>query len=1754
MLRRSMVLFASLVLGACGSLDHTNPFDPSTPATQQARATLAGAVSLEAPGAVAPSLTGVHVSVPGTSFAADTDATGHYAIADVPPGTYSVQAVAAGYDTVAVTGITVTLDDGTRTVGVPDLALKVSRGSVSGTITSKSFGALGAAPLAGASVSVEGLPGAALTDEAGGFLLSGVPAGAKTINVARSGFLAPTGVQVQVSGNALSDAGAVALDWDPGGVKGTLLVQGAATQLGVTVRVKGFTLVGSPFEVTGASAADGSWGIQGLVPAGTYNVTFELANYATVATTATVAPHTTTDLPAVTLVRDTGDLTGLATLEGSGDSSGVLVTVTQAATTTVAGAALTDTSGVWQVGSLPVGTYDLAFTKTGYTAQHAQAIVLSHKTVSAPSQVLSAIPGVLRGRCLAEGLAAPGLSGTTVRVIGTTLSTLTLGDGSWVIPGVGSGAQVVRLERAGWDAQEVQVVSSPGGDLTLFDVTLAASRGAITGTVSLSAGALTGFSPGSDLSGVVVSLTGTDEPVAAAVTDASGAYRFPQVRVSALGAPFTVTARKPNYGSSSTSVLAVANADVDVATTLVLPVNAGSASGTVVLWDNVSGGGNNATSANVAVQASGAAFNGTSFTASTTTASSGAWSAAVPPGTYTVTATSTNRTCAAIGQIVVAEGEAKAVPGQFRCTDAVAPNSPVLGAPAVPGGAQPGYTNLTSISVPIATQATDATSPGSNLRGYQTFVGPLPTWADTSSGITAGQPANLTFSLSSGEGTYTLWARAVDWAGNAGTAASATVVLDSSLPPAPTIATARNAVNDTSAAVTLSGAEASPNFLQYEACTGTAGGASCGATPSCVSPATPTATPAGFAASLTQNARNCVWARSRDKAGNASAFAVTELVSDLLPPTGPTVAPVYDAADVTVHANYVDFFVTAPATDQPLNAGNWQDISWVEVDTGAGFAPLCPNPACRPKSLTTGRVVYNPCSCGCTDARLLCNGTTFAGVRVPLRGASTTRFAVRSVDAAGNVGSGAQQEVANGDVLDVLLTGPAVDRTARVGSRLMTWKTGSSAFGAFTAHLTVLGANGRYDATDRTCSLATTGSATTSSFSAENVAAEPASPAGVVHADVNGTVVLLRRPGPDGIFCSGDEPAPVTVRAAQGSYTMHAVSGTIIPGTRCERLAWIEQEFGANFRGRVMVADMQPGVDGVCGTSDDTVGAPAQVVANDPGYVAYVKVAGNVLLYRLQSFNNGPTSGNWTIVSAGAAGFGGATTTISNPLTIGPSGNWIDVNRDGSLLAIVDTGGTIHVWRPGPNGLFEGPGTGDDPAEVTRSSGLSPSQLSIDAGHVALIGSSGPTSYIGHWYAGADGAFQAQNAPDGDDSYALLLPTTANRRSPSIHDGRVYFTVTSGSEDDLHAADLTTLRWETLTGSTNAQLRSNRAGALVFSGRTGLTARMPDGLETTCPSCGSFRGLDADGPIVAYGESLAAGNTGGHVYVNVKDPSGDFFTPSAPPRLAVDLAGWGYSGNIIGSNIGIAVGDNRVIYPAVDAPGTTFGVVVSDVDPDPVAPTVTRQVRVTATAPAGSSLPAGGSKNLGVSARHAAWECTTAAGTNRVCLLEAGADGLFGTADDTTAVLTYPGTATQLQAFYFKLSGDRILIADPNNKPPGFTTSWFLIAVDAGVDHRFNTTDDVLVQVGPFNSTSVDFDLAGSQVVWVAPGSQGGLSVYLRNLNAPYPAIPSVNPADDGVEVSSHYSTKSGPVVEPSGRVFWNDAVLPTPTIFVYAP
>ncbi len=615
-MRRISVLVVATLVSACGELAHENPFDPQTPPADQARTTFTGTVALEPVGGVAPGFDQVQVSLAGESFAASVGTDGVYTLRDVPVGTYDVQATAPDYEP-AMVAMTATLDTGGKAVRVPDLSLRRVRANLEGTVQlnlpaasdpgaanpsvestggaavtiAPEGGVAGAAAPAGASKSAvtTAAAGAALTDGDGAFVIPDVPLGSYTLTASKYGYLPTTITVTWVGGVFLVDP--VQLDTHPAILSGRVLVAGMPDDTIVTVRARGTTVGGTPWEDTlSLPLASGigeflSWSL----PPGSYEILVPPRGprsglqHGGGGTGGRDGARGRGARPADRR-RDGGGAPRPVDEQrgGGGDAEWRSRELVGRERGRRAGHLLGDPGrpvrGRGRQGSGLAGDAGVRRGRAGQ--RHGDAGRLA----------LQALPGrdLLRRRCRPAGArrgsrtVSVSLNGTDFRGEGVSASTSpTTVAGDFAFTGLVAGSYQLAFVRTGYDTPPpVGVSVSTGQAADLGSLTLSVSRGGIAGTVALDVSTVPGFGAIADRSGTVVTLLDGAAQVESTVTDVTGAYRFSDVPSLPLAGPtYAVEARRPYFTGAPIEVIPLPGATLP-GNDLTLSLQAGTLSET----------------------------------------------------------------------------------------------------------------------------------------------------------------------------------------------------------------------------------------------------------------------------------------------------------------------------------------------------------------------------------------------------------------------------------------------------------------------------------------------------------------------------------------------------------------------------------------------------------------------------------------------------------------------------------------------------------------------------------------------------------------------------------------------------------------------------------------------------------------------------------------------------------------------------------------------------------------------------------------------------------------------------------------------------------------------------------------------------------------------------------------------------------------------------------------------------------------------
>lgn len=191
------------------------------------------------------------VSVAGGA-SATTDATGHYQVTGLTPGTISISVSANGYQSVAGTGTVVAGETLTFSPSLYSVGQTPTDATLKGKVVSNVTG------LAIAGATVTSGAARATTITSGDFQLNGLTAGATTIQIAAPGYVTQSVSATLALG--INDAGTLKLNTQAP----TLKISGRITDMGTGIAIggAGVRILGTSFAAT--TAPDGSYQVTGV--------------------------------------------------------------------------------------------------------------------------------------------------------------------------------------------------------------------------------------------------------------------------------------------------------------------------------------------------------------------------------------------------------------------------------------------------------------------------------------------------------------------------------------------------------------------------------------------------------------------------------------------------------------------------------------------------------------------------------------------------------------------------------------------------------------------------------------------------------------------------------------------------------------------------------------------------------------------------------------------------------------------------------------------------------------------------------------------------------------------------------------------------------------------------------------------------------------------------------------------------------------------------------------------------------------------------------------------------------------------------------------------------------------------------------------------------------------------------------------------------------------------------------------------------
>ncbi|HEY6351720.1 MAG TPA: carboxypeptidase regulatory-like domain-containing protein [Candidatus Angelobacter sp.] len=478
-------------------------------------------------------------NVTGAGLSASTDANGNYTLNNVPAGSVTLVASAAG-DSPASETVTVTAGN---TVAAPAITLTSNSGNVTGKVLDSSSN-----PIAGATVSFGG--GTATADSTGTYSFTNVPAGTIQLVASASGFQSVT-QNVTVIGGSTTTANftLATANNSPGAVTGTV------TNIATHGVISGATVKWNTTTV----ASNGS-GVYTLanVAGGTQTVTASANGYLPLSSSVTVSGGTST----LNFQLSTAGILNVTVADSNGKPvNGAQVSLSGGQiATSLTGA--TNASGLYSSNWIPIGTYTVT---SGPVGESATVTTGKTTTITLTQQSGSPGAGTITGTVTSSSGTA--LSGATV--FSGSVTATTQADGSYTLANVTAGTETVTAALSGYQAG-TQSVTVTANATTTANFALTPS--------SVSAGTITGSITNIATSGVLPGATVKWNSMAVS-TNSSGVYTISNVTSGSQTLTASASGYLPRNGTVTVTGGATSTLNIPLSTAGIISVKAVNASG-----------------------------------------------------------------------------------------------------------------------------------------------------------------------------------------------------------------------------------------------------------------------------------------------------------------------------------------------------------------------------------------------------------------------------------------------------------------------------------------------------------------------------------------------------------------------------------------------------------------------------------------------------------------------------------------------------------------------------------------------------------------------------------------------------------------------------------------------------------------------------------------------------------------------------------------------------------------------------------------------------------------------------------------------------------------------------------------------------------------------------------------------------------------------------------------------------------------------
>ncbi|MFC4098834.1 carboxypeptidase regulatory-like domain-containing protein [Paenibacillus xanthanilyticus] len=439
-----------------------------------------------------------------------TDASGNFAVDSLPPGSYTVIATAAGFQT---NGATVMLE--AAETENASIALLPNPGFVAGTVFNTATGL----PLAGATVRIADANGflydLVVTDSGGAYTVRGLPPGNYIVSAFADGFQGQIiGAIVQSDTTSPVNLGLLP---NPGAITGTVSPSSAGTLVQLLD-------ANNVFILSVVTTAEGSYLFDNLAP-GNYLIRATAANYSTETVGATVFSGQTSNA-LISLTPNPGMVSGRVTDAGGNPINTAEVKVFDA-NNVLLGVVLAGLNGEYAIGNLPAGNLTVVVSAPGFATAVGGVGVTPGENVAGLDFRLQQLVGSISGQITSAQTRQP-VPGATIEVrildeLGVPVATVATSPfGNYLVENLAPGSYTVIVSAEGFAVSAIGVIVT-ANQTTSASLALSPLAGEIAGVVNAGGAIL----PGGDVSLRLYTEDGVLLQTLLANVD--GSYRFFQV-------------------------------------------------------------------------------------------------------------------------------------------------------------------------------------------------------------------------------------------------------------------------------------------------------------------------------------------------------------------------------------------------------------------------------------------------------------------------------------------------------------------------------------------------------------------------------------------------------------------------------------------------------------------------------------------------------------------------------------------------------------------------------------------------------------------------------------------------------------------------------------------------------------------------------------------------------------------------------------------------------------------------------------------------------------------------------------------------------------------------------------------------------------------------------------------------------------------------------------------------------------------------